>query len=106
MTVFLGVGDERFRDCIRGKNIMENKESPFLVATASFVHFTLFQAIVLINAIIGQSIIVTHWLYTFITCWIFIYATLLSIAAIFAAFKLAVWFDNMPKNDEKNDLQE
>lgn len=100
-AVFLGMGDQRFVDCIRGKNPEEQEESPFLVVVASFTHFTLFQAIALINAIIGKVLQLQNCIYRLFSIWLLLYSVLLSIAAIMAVFKLAEWYDAMPKEQDK-----
>lgn len=105
-AVFLGMGDQRFIDCIRGKDPEEQEESPFLVVVASFTHFTLFQAIALINAIIGKALLLQNCIYRLFSIWLFLYSVLLSIAAIMAVFKLAEWYDAMPKEQDKIEVEQ
>lgn len=103
-AVFLGMGDQRFIDCIRGKEPEDQEESPFLVVVASFTHFTLFQSFALLNAVIAKALHPSNCVYQVMSVWLFLYSILLPIAAILAVFKLAEWYDAMPKeqyNHEK-----
>jgi hypothetical protein len=70
-AVFLGMGDQRFVDRIRGKEPKDQEESPFLVVVASFTHFTLFQAFALLNAVIAKALCPSNCVYQVISVWLF-----------------------------------
>jgi hypothetical protein len=98
LTVFLGVGDERFRDAIRGETPENNKPSPFIVVFVSFMHFTLIQILALLNAVIGGFFFLSEIRqYVFFSLWLFLYSILLVVAAILAVYQLAQWYDKAKK---------
>jgi hypothetical protein len=96
LTVFLGVGDEGFRNKIRCD--ANGKKSPFIVIVASFMHFTLMQFFALTISIVGKFLFINNSLYGLLSLWVFIYATLTILAAILAIFQLATWYNNSPKS--------
>jgi hypothetical protein len=96
-AIIIGM-NHQFIDILRGPDL-DDENSPFLVVIASFTHFALFQALSLINAIISYQIITMNRVHEIFSIWLFMYATLLSIAAIMAIFKLSVWYDSMPKDN-------
>lgn len=104
LAVFLGVGDERFRDIIRGVSPGDSSgTSPFLCMIASFMHFTFLQLLVLINVLLGSLFSSHYGAYIVFSVWLFLYSLLVVFAAIFAVFKLATWYDCMPKDEIDND---
>ena len=105
LTVFLGVGDEKFRNAIRGKRQNSKTESPFLSVIATFVHFCVIHGLSLLNAIIGGTLFKTclPFFYKITSIWLFVYSLLLIFASIMAVFFLAVLYDKakQPEDDSQ-----
>lgn len=90
----LGIGDDKFRDVLRGGT--NGKISPFIEVNATFVHFIILQVIAIIMAVIGSQYAASNVflnVFRFIAILIFLYALTTAFAAVFAIFKLAQWYD-------------
>lgn len=108
-AIFLGVGDERFRALIGGKDPDEGDEhSPFLEVCGSFVHFAVVQFLALLFALICSALYfpAPSWMPDFISnlsaantiAWgigyfLFMYGLLLAIATVLGIFRVATWYD-------------
>ena len=95
-AVFIGMRDTDFARLICGKIKNDKRPSPFIVTIASFTHFAVFQVLSLINAIFAKAYAMSNCrLHHIFTIWLFCYSMLHAIAAIFAVFTLAGWYDTM-----------
>lgn len=116
-AIWLGFGDEKFRNLIT-ENSDNNNHSPYLEVSATFAHFIMVQLLALFVAIIAKAmnfpISEIQWfnniliglsisqelvhenvapiLYGF-SFLLFIYAIMTAVAATFAVFRVATWFD-------------
>ncbi|UNH31845.1 hypothetical protein [Moellerella wisconsensis] len=100
-AILLAVGDDGFKKLIAGT---ENGESsPYMDACTAFVHFIFLQIIALLIALIAKaySSILPEYLpkvslvtMSAIGYFIFIYSIYCTLAAVFAIFRVADWFDN------------
>ena len=105
-ALLAGFGDERFRTVITGQRKGE-KSSPFMAASATFLHFVLTQAAALIAALVTKALdfesglegpvsqalaglAVIGWALGFL---IFVYSVALAVAAGVAVFRLSTWYD-------------
>ena len=104
-AMLLAVGDDKFRRKIAGKKEDETA-SPFMEVNAAFVHFILMQAFALMFALIGKSWCLKTGIPALIGLSIFIYALSTSIAAAFAIFRMASWYDEKIKIDRENEAND
>jgi hypothetical protein len=95
----IGVGNDRFRDAIRGVS-PDGTSSPFMQVNAAFVHFIVLQFFALLYAIIGCAISARRGIFAFVGLLLFLYALCASLAAVMAVLRLADWFDRMPVEEE------
>lgn len=126
-AIWLGFGDEKFRHLITENND-NSKHSPYLEVSATFAHFIMIQLLALFAAIIAkamnfpiskiqwlqdlfiqfnisQTLIheeVAPFLYAF-SFLLFIYAIMTAVAATFAVFRVATWFDKYRNTVAKED---
>lgn len=112
-AILLAVGDDGFKKLIAGT---ENGESsPYMDACTAFVHFIFLQVIALLIALVAKtysSILpgclpkVSLVTMSAIGYFIFIYSIYCTLAAVFAIFRVADWFDNYITNlnDSKKDV--
>lgn len=125
-AALLAVGDEKFRSLIAGNepDDEDDKVSPFLSINATFVHFIIVQFISLVIALVAKA-----WapirLYAPVRSFlldvfpdflsiailnigsalgflIFIYSISTGVAATFALFRVATWYDLKVSDDKKN----
>lgn len=122
-AVFLGFGDEKFRQLITGSKKDDNgadKSSPYLNMSVTFLHFVLVQVAALLWAIIAAAM---HSIYiplpeslsgvglVFRACgdgvgyWLFVYSILSAAAAAIAVFRTAWWFDSWQGNKQTTLIQ-
>lgn len=117
-AIWLGFGDEKFRNLISERDESSNF-SPYLEVSATFAHFILIQLLALCTALVAKALSFPmsdiHWLYSFLihqnipTCFmseimapifycfgflLFIYAIMTAVAATLAVFRVAYWFDS------------
>lgn len=93
MTVFLAIGDDKFKAAIRGES-PSGKSSPMMVFIASFTHFVLLQTFSLINAVIGRACLLNCSLYKIFSVLIFVYALLTVISTVMAIYRIAMIYDS------------
>lgn len=111
-AVFLGFGDEKFRQLISGGKKDGNgddKSSPYLRMSATFLHFVLVQVAALLWAIVAAAMHSFHLplpeslsatamsLRVFgdgLGYWLLIYSIMSAAAAAIAVFRTAWWFDS------------
>lgn len=116
-AIWLGFGDEKFRHLITENND-NNNHSPYLEVSATFAHFIMVQLLALFAAIIAKAmnfpISKIQWLDNLfiklnvsqtlvhediapilygLSFLLFIYAIMTAVAATFAVFRVATWFD-------------
>lgn len=128
-AIWLGFGDEKFRNIISEKDDA-GSYSPYLEVSASFAHFIIVQLLALCAALVAKAtnfpLSEIHWLSSWLmklelsTDWfyeiivpiaygmgflLFVYALMTAIAATLAVFRVAYWFDmfrnQKPKEQEK-----
>lgn len=125
-AIWLGFGDEKFRNLISEKDD-STKFSPYLEVSATFAHFIIIQLLALCLAILAKGLNFPlseiPWLYQLVIylklspCFtheimapifygfgflLFIYAILTAVAATLAVFRVANWFDTF-RNIKKTD---
>lgn len=125
-AIWLGFGDEQFRNLISEKTDQDGF-SPYLEVSATFAHFILVQLLSLCVALIAKAtyfpITDIHWLYNLLVSLklpvnffhetvapifycigflLFIYALMTAIAATLSVFRVAYWFDTF-RNHKKPD---
>ena len=112
-TLFLGAGNEKFRELIAGEDDEEKTDdgkflpSPFLKTAAVFLHFLVVQFVALTLALICKSIyalkpfswfdqynIVASSIFWCASYFIFLYALTVVMAASFGVFEVVKWFDD------------
>lgn len=91
-SVFLGIGDDVFKGIIRGPD-QDGTPSPMMVFVASFTHFVLLHALVLLTAVIGKNCLINSVLYKVFSVWLFTYALVSVVATIFAIYTIAESYD-------------
>ncbi|MBS9903210.1 hypothetical protein [Vibrio alginolyticus] len=111
-AMWVAIGDDKFKQAISGREDDEDQEpSPFMVTNATFVHFLLLQVSAIIFALFGKTydkiVIFTETqeilaiAYSGFSYFIFIYAILTAIAAVFALLKVSSWFDMFQTSQRK-----
>lgn len=103
-AMWVAIGDEKFKSLIAGNDEDEDGVSPFMEVNATFTHFVLLQILALIFAIIAANfdyvLISNKYLtigamaFSFTGYFLFLYALLTAIAAVFAILKVAKWYDD------------
>ncbi|HBC3405476.1 hypothetical protein [Vibrio parahaemolyticus] len=101
-AMWVAIGDEKFKGLIAGAD-EEDEISPYMEVNATFTHFLLLQILALILAIIAKSfdaivinnpyMAIAARIYAFSAHFVFVYALLTTIAAVFAILKVAKWYD-------------
>jgi len=107
-AMLLAVGDDGFRAILAGPARDSDKPSPLMGIAASFVHFLVMQTLsivvaLLIKAHLAVGVIVTppggavlHGPALWISAagfWLFVYALLLSMPAVFRVLRVVSWYD-------------
>lgn len=110
-AVFLGFGDEKFRQLIAGsKKDSEgnSRASPYLKMSATFLHFVLVQVLALLWAIAAAAMhsfyvplpellepyaVIARACGDGVGYWLFVYSIFSAAAAAIAVFRTAWWFD-------------
>ncbi len=105
-AIFLGFGDERFKTTIAGNDAGDDDHSPYLMVSATFMHFVVIQILALLWAVAGGALYfdlpwpqlsgLFRWLGVLgglVGYWLFIYGVCLAAAAGFAIFRVAGWYD-------------
>lgn len=109
-AVFLGFGDEKFKNIISGQDPDHPAApSPYMEISATFLHFVLVQLIALLLAVGAKATDFTlpgHWAelsrwlaqYRFIAnalgYWFFLYGLCIVAATAIAIFRVAFWYDS------------
>lgn len=123
-AIFLGFGDERFKNMLAGDEPGDSGGSPYISVAASFVLFVVFQLASIICAIVAKAlhfptppslkewhrvIAVGELIGSGIGYFLFLLALLLALRATFRIFRLARWYDAFvssekarPKNMNKS----
>lgn len=101
LAILLAVGDDGFKKLIAGSG--ENSgPSPYMEACTAFVHFIFLQIIAILIALLAKTygnILPGVWSKTlllamsYVGYFIFIYSIFCTLAAVFAVFRVADWFD-------------
>jgi hypothetical protein len=105
-TIWLGFGDEKFRILISTQK-NNDKPSAYMGVSSGFIHFIIVQVIAYLTALWAKAAYFRlpedHWLAyhinwlaplgSFIGFLIFIYAIMTALAASFAVFRAASWYD-------------
>lgn len=115
-AIWLGFGDEKFKALIAEKDF-ENDISPYMEVSATFTHFVLVQVAAILAAVGGAAFLdtdnslsivgylaslgpafatpaaVVQAVYGFFGFLLFTYAIGTAVAAVFAIFEVAGWFD-------------
>ncbi|NCD42572.1 MAG: hypothetical protein EOL88_10815 [Bacteroidia bacterium] len=100
-AIFLAFGDDDFRQEISGDAASKKHEnhefssgtSPFMVFSASFIHFIVVSIISVIFAIITKHLNCDYFVLYFLCSTIFVYAVLCALAVAFAIFKISRYYD-------------
>jgi hypothetical protein len=127
-AILIAFGDEEFKSLLTGASD-ESRHSPFVVISATFVHFILVQIIAILAALIassrpiapiasfvnlgpcmgwvaylGRAVKYGGW---FIGHGLFVYAIFLAISATLGIFRVSTWYDRVKTKarDEKNRSQ-
>lgn len=125
-AIWLGFGDEKFRNIISEKDDSSGF-SPYLEVSATFAHFIIVQLLALCLALLAKAmnfpISDIHWLYSLLTqlklqtCFLheviapifygfgfllLIYAIMTAVAATLAVFRVAYWFDTFRNQKKSN----
>lgn len=121
-AIFTAFGNEKFKELISGSTEGESDNiSPFMEVNSAFAHFILLQIFSLIYALIAQSQplkpifdmvklpTLESWIaypFWFIGYFLFLYAITSAIAATFALFRIAYWYDSFITRERKRLLQQ
>lgn len=111
-AIFLSLGDEKFKAVIAGTvQEEENRHSPYMGITSTFLHFIIVQIVALLLALAAEALhFDLPWplissifspvgmLADFIGYWIFLYGICLSMAAAIAIFDVATWYEGYQTN--------
>lgn len=109
-AIFLGFGDENFKQIISGldENDVEPGPSPYMEVSATFLHFVLVQLGAILTAIVvkATSFTPSGWLASIATYiaparfiadlvgyWLFLYGLCITAAAAIAIFRVSHWYD-------------
>lgn len=106
-AIFLGFGDEKFKQIISGTSATESRDfSPYLSVSATFLHFVVVQVTALLWALVASALnfdlpgkdlsLIGRWLGlvgSAVGYWLFFYSIFLAIAAAIAIFRVAGWYD-------------
>jgi len=107
-AIFLGFGDEKFKEIIAGNDPGESRHSsPYLSVSATFLHFVVVQVAALLWAIVASAL---HFdppdsrvafvgqllgiLGGALGYWLLLYSICVAVAAGFAIFRVAGWYDS------------
>ena len=113
-AVFLAFGSDEFKRLIGGVDESRSAtSSPFMSVASAFAHFVVVQVVALLFAICAEGlskvpIVSDQWLGSVenwmrmlgwgFGFWLFLYAICLAVAALFAIFRAASWFDAFLSN--------
>ncbi|MEX9950476.1 hypothetical protein AB7X11_18420 [Providencia alcalifaciens] len=101
LAILLAVGDDGFKKLIAGSGNNSNP-SPYMAACTAFVHFIFLQIIAILIALLAKTygtILPGLWykpvllMLSYFGYFIFIYSVFCTLAAVFAVFRVADWFD-------------
>lgn len=107
-AIFLGFGDEHFKELISGQDDGENSPSPYMEVSATFLHFVLIQLSTLLMAIVVKAtsfdppanlkeflapLASLRFLGDMIGYWLFLYGLCITAAAAIAIFRVSSWYD-------------
>ncbi|MBG3092071.1 hypothetical protein ACEE45_02335 [Proteus vulgaris] len=102
LAILLAVGDDGFKKLIAGGS-EGSKPSPYMEACTAFVHFIFLQILAILIALLAKTYGVilpkifckeALLLLSFFGYFIFIYSIFCTLAAVFAVFRVADWFDS------------
>ena len=114
-ALFLGAGTERFRQLLASKELADEGGSPpFVVVSATFVHFIVVQVLAVATALFcsaaykmevvsGFEVINSVLSYCFwgIGFFFFSYSILLVLAAAFGIYEISRWFEEFVRSGQK-----
>ena len=115
-AIFLGFGDEKFRELISGQAEGEDGASPYMEVSATFLHFVLIQLITLLAAIVVKSISFDppdslkgalasvgclRLIADMFGYWIFLYGLCITAASAIAIFRVSFWYDSLQSEKRK-----
>lgn len=119
-AIFIGLGNDEFRRFIAVRDADSDDPSPYMCASAAFVHFALVQAFALLLSLILESAYqvqipavlipasdlmdVARYVAWGIGFTIFVYSLMTGVAAAMAIFSVVTWFeDYVSLPEKKND---
>ena len=118
-AIFLGFGNEQFRNLISGRDASSwQSQSPYMATASAFSHFIVIQVLALLIAVLssaawllpvptspllGKANEAARFALWFFGYWLFLYALCLTAATLFAVFRVAKWFDEYRTQERKND---
>lgn len=108
MAIFISSQDIEFKKIISSHSEKE-KNSIFVIMSATFAHFTIMNILSLLNATLAKVIMPTSSVYIFLSTVLFIYSLTLSFATVLALMRIAKWsnFYCMTLNiEEREQLEE
>lgn len=106
-AIFLGFGEEKFREVISGADSLEAEDySPYLSVSSTFLHFVMVQIAALLWALVASALYF-DWpdprlvvfgralglLGAVVGYWLFLYSICLASAAGMAIFRVAGWYE-------------
>ncbi|AYR22309.1 hypothetical protein [Herbaspirillum rubrisubalbicans] len=115
-AIFLGFGDEKFRELISGQDEGDNSASAYMEVSATFLHFVLIQLFALLAAIIAKAVSfdtpdclksilgMLTWLRApadFLGYWLFLYGLCIIAASALAIFRVSFWYDVFQTHNRK-----
>ncbi|UJB30299.1 hypothetical protein [Chromobacterium sp. Beijing] len=116
-AIFLGFGDERFKELISGQEEGEDGPSPYMEVSATFLHFVLIQLTTLLMAIVVKATSFDppgHWkiclaplatlrfMADMLGYWLFLYGLCITAAAAIAIFRVSSWYDALQSVNRQN----
>jgi hypothetical protein len=111
-TIWLGFGDEKFRNLISKSK--PEKESPFMGVSAAFAHFVVIQLLALLAALwaLAMNFPTPDWISAncfsefliasghFFGFFLFVYSLMSTLAATMGVFRAASWYDSYKKKSD------
>lgn len=116
-AIFIGLGNDEFRRFIAARDQDSEEPSPYMCASAAFVHFALVQAFALLfSLILGSAyqvelptllvpisdvMVVARYIAWGIGFTIFVYSLMTGVAAAMAIFSVVTWFEDYVSIDKQ-----
>ncbi|WP_199052937.1 hypothetical protein [Aquitalea sp. ASV15] len=116
-AIFLGFGDERFKELISGQDEGEEGPSPYMEVSATFLHFVLIQLATLLMAIVVKAtsfdppkqwkeflepLVSLRAVSDMLGYWLFLYGLCITAAAAIAIFRVSSWFDALQTHSRRH----